>query len=334
MDTGAPDADHPIEVCLDCTYACNARCVHCNVASLADPARQELTTAELLGLFGQWADLGIERLTLTGGEVLLRPDWAEIAHAACASFAVTLFTNGIAVTHPIAATLAGMKRMTVEVSAYGATKDVYEAVTRAPGSFARFQAGVAALRAAGVNLVMKSMLLRQNIHEWEALRAAYGGEGFKWDFRLTPRFDGGRGPVSCRATDKQVFDFLCGSGVRRQRGKAPKPRPDDPVCGAASRGCAVSAYGDVFPCGMWPLSGGNVRDAPFADIWRGDTLARVHALSFSDLPECLACAALPYCRPCPGRNYLETGDLRRPCPDNCRSARFKQMAAELKLRRR
>jgi radical SAM protein with 4Fe4S-binding SPASM domain len=325
--------DYPVEVCLDCTYACNARCVHCNVASLADPARQELTASELLGLFAQWAGLGVQRLTLTGGEVLLRPDWEALARAACERFAVTLFTNALAVTPQVAAALAAMKGLTVEVSAYGATEGVYEAVTRAPGSFARFQAGVAALRAARVGLVMKAMLLRQNIHEWEALRAAYGGDGFKWDFRLTPRFDGGRGPVSCRATDRQVFDFLCGSGVRRKRGKAPRPRPDDPVCGAASRGCAVSAYGDVFPCGLWPLSGGNVRDAPFADLWRAEALARVRSLAYRDLPECLRCAALAYCRPCPARNYLETGDLRRPCRDNCRAARLKHAVGQMPGRR-
>jgi len=333
MAAGTPPADYPVEVCLDCTYACNVRCVHCNVRSLADSSRPELTTDEVMGLFGQWAELGVKRLTLTGGEVLVRPDWEALVRAACERFAVVLFTNGIAATPAVAATLAGMRGLTVEVSAYGATAAVYEAVTRAPGSFARFQSGVAALRAAGVNVVMKSMLLRQNIHEWEALCAAYGGEDFKWDFRLSPRFDGGRGPVACRATDRQVFDFLCGSGVRRRRGKAPRPLPDDPVCGAANRGCAVSAYGDVFPCGMWPVSGGNVREATFAEIWRSEALAWVRSLCYRDLPECISCAALAYCRPCPGRNYLESGDLHRPCLDNCRSARLKQMAAELKLRR-
>lgn len=335
MPVAEPSTAFIEEVCLDCTYACNVRCVHCNVASLAASGRPELATDEILGLFGQWAELGVQRLTLTGGEALLRPDWEALLRAACERFAVELFTNAIAVTPNVAATLAGLKALTVEVSAYGASAAVYEAVTGVAGSFARFRAGLAALRAAGVNVVIKSMLMRHNIHEWQAIRAECGeGEHLKWDFRLSPRFDGERSPIACRATDRQVFDFLCGTGVRRKRGKAPRPRPDEPVCGAASRGCAVSAFGDVFPCGMWPVSGGNVRDAPFAEIWRSDALARVRSLRFRDLPECMQCAALAYCRPCPGRNYLESGDLHRPCLDNCRSARLKQMVAELKLRRR
>lgn len=335
MAIADPSTAYPEEVCFDCTYACNVRCVHCNVTSLAASPQPELTTGEILGLFGQWADLGVQRLTLTGGEALLRPDWEALLRRACELFAVTLFTNGIAATPEVAATLAEMKSLKVEVSAYGASAAVYEAVTGVAGSFERFRAGLAALRAAGVNVVMKSMLMRQNIHEWRAIRAEFGdGEHFKWDFRLSPRFDGGRSPIACRATDRQVFDFLCGSGVPRKRGGRQRQSPDDPICGAASRGCAVSAFGDVFPCGMWPVSGGNVREAPFAEIWQREAMVKVRSLRFRDVPECAQCAALAYCRPCPGRNYLESGDLHRPCLDNCRSARLKQTVAELKLRRR
>jgi len=60
------------------TYACNMRCKHCG-SRCGDPLPNELTTKEALALCDDLAELGLEHLTLSGGEPFLRPDWDLLA---------------------------------------------------------------------------------------------------------------------------------------------------------------------------------------------------------------------------------------------------------------
>ena len=63
---------------LSVTDRCNFRCAYCSPASWGGKA--DLLTAEELGrIAGVFAQLGIKRVRLTGGEPLLRPDILEIA---------------------------------------------------------------------------------------------------------------------------------------------------------------------------------------------------------------------------------------------------------------
>lgn len=59
------------------TLACDSRCLHCG--SDAKVCRKnELSTSESLDLVRQLADLGCERIYLSGGEPTLRKDWAQV----------------------------------------------------------------------------------------------------------------------------------------------------------------------------------------------------------------------------------------------------------------
>ena len=66
----------PLGAQLDLTYRCNERCVHCY---LDHEDHGELTFAEITGLLDQMAGAGVFFLTISGGEIFLRPDLFEIA---------------------------------------------------------------------------------------------------------------------------------------------------------------------------------------------------------------------------------------------------------------
>jgi AdoMet-dependent heme synthase len=125
-----------------------------------------------------------------------------------------------------------------------------------------------------------------------------------------------------------------GADVRRVLGDAtldPGPRPtavpairpdlDDIACGAGHNACYVSAYGDVMPCVALPLACGNIREAPFAEIWahsRG--LTQVRAIRVRDLHTCASCQAATFCTRCPGQALVEDGDLYGPSRAACEHA--------------
>jgi len=327
-DRHARAADRPVEVCVDTTYACNLRCIHCNVSCLRDAARKELSAEELAALFAQLRDAGTKRLTLTGGEFLIRPDWQDIAREAAKHFEVHVFTNGVCVTAIVAAALAAISPACVEVSIYGASAGTYEQVTQVPGSYRRFREGLRLLTGALLPIAPKLILLRQNIGEWPLMLAEHSQcKDPPSTFVISPRFDGDLGPAAHRASSEQIEEFLLRRGVKKPRRKLKDPE-SAVLCDPARKGCVISAYGDVFPCGMWPVSGGNLRDAPFADIWRSGFFEEVRRLTLGDAEGCAACDALPYCRPCWGLNFLERGDARLPSPESCRLARLRKLVAE------
>jgi radical SAM protein with 4Fe4S-binding SPASM domain len=325
----APEANVPIQVCIDTTYACNLNCVHCNVACMRRDDRPELSTEEFADLFVQLQRAGTRHVTLTGGEFLLRPDWQQIAREAVKRFKFAVFTNAVSVTPSIARSLTDMLPSCVEVSIYGATAQTYESVTRVPGSYDRFKQGLRCLREAGLSVVPKVVLLRENVHEWPLVKAEYGEwKGFRSTFEISPCFDRDPGPSAHRASSEQIVAFLREAGVSRKPRAKAKKAASMIRCDPARKGCVISAHGDVFPCGMLPLSGGNLRDAPFSDIWRCKLFEELRCLTVGDLEGCPTCDALPYCRPCWGTNYLERGDVHLPSSESCRLARLRQSVAE------
>jgi MoaA/NifB/PqqE/SkfB family radical SAM enzyme len=78
----------PLGVQLDLTYRCNERCVHCY---LDHDDHGEMSTAEIKGLLDQMAESGVFFLTISGGEILMRRDFFEIAqHARSLMFCLKL----------------------------------------------------------------------------------------------------------------------------------------------------------------------------------------------------------------------------------------------------
>jgi MoaA/NifB/PqqE/SkfB family radical SAM enzyme len=76
----------PLGVQLDLTYRCNERCIHCY---LDHDDHGEMTLAEITALLDQLADAGVFFLTISGGEIFLRPDLFDIlehAHRLAAYF--------------------------------------------------------------------------------------------------------------------------------------------------------------------------------------------------------------------------------------------------------
>ena len=71
----------PLSFELELTARCNNHCRHCYVDLPADDERAraaELTTDEVLALGREAVDLGALWCLLTGGEPLLRNDFADI----------------------------------------------------------------------------------------------------------------------------------------------------------------------------------------------------------------------------------------------------------------
>lgn len=325
----------PLSVHVDLTMRCNERCLHC-YRVIED--RAELSTDELVDLLDQLARAGTLYLTFSGGEVFLRRDlFALIEHAKRRRFDVRLKSNALLVTAEAAARLHALGVRQVDVSIYSAVPDVHDAVTKVPGSLERSLEGVVHLRDAGIFVKLNCPIMTVNVASYRDVRtlAERLGVPCGFDPMITARNDGDVAPVRLRVRGKDLLPMLKDPVLNPARAplthaitRSPRSDLDEVTCGAGHNACAVSAYGDVMPCVAMPIACGNIREAPFADIWFGSAKMReVRAIRIRDLHTCSRCAAAEFCGRCPGQALIEEGDLYAPSSAACDHALAASQAA-------
>ncbi|MDD5308092.1 MAG: radical SAM protein [Deltaproteobacteria bacterium] len=279
------------------TLACNLGCAHCG--SRAGRARDdELETTEIARVLGELSGLGCPRVTLSGGEVMLRPDWLDLVAAGRkAGLRVGMITNGLALDRHAAraAKEAGLSAVGLSLDGIGPTHD---RLRRCPGLSERVLAAMEAAVFEGLQFSVVTQVSRANIAELEAVRdlvAAQGG--FAW--QVQPSIAMGElcanPELTLRSRDipgleRQVARLVKGSRLRVDVGDSlgyfgPKERTLRKSLGRACfGGCqagltviGIESNGNVKGClSLQPGCGpggerfveGNVRRESLGDIWR------------------------------------------------------------------
>ena len=162
----------PLEAKIDLTYRCNNNCRHCWLRIPPnDPLKkQELTYDEIIDLVKQARGLGTRKWAISGGEPMLRLDFAEIFdYITRKSSSYTLNTNGTMITPRIAQLMR--RKGHKMVALYGATAEVHDHVTRLPGSYEATMRGFAYLKEAGAKFTVQLIPMKDNFHEWDAMQA-------------------------------------------------------------------------------------------------------------------------------------------------------------------
>lgn len=329
----------PLGGTLELTHRCNNRCRHCfnNLRSDDAPALgRELSTREVARILDEAAVLGCVWVLLTGGEILLRPDFADIYdHARGLGLLVTLFTNGTLISPALADHLDRHRPFSVEVTLYGATRETCERVTANPGAYDACLRGIHLLRERGLPLKLKSTVSTLNRHEIAAMRRLAEDElglPFRFDALLNPRCDGRPGPLGLRLTAEEVVALDLADPARaealREFAACTQPTGSGAAlypCGGAAHSFAVDPYGRLRACAISPGEGFDLRAASFREGWEL-FLARLRAQKLATDATCRSCALRALCGMCPANGELECGDARRPVDFLCRVAHLRALA--------
>jgi MoaA/NifB/PqqE/SkfB family radical SAM enzyme len=156
---------------LEVVGRCNERCVHCYAGSAPDVA-EALDADTCLRVIRQAAELGFDRLQLTGGDPLLcpfLPDLAREGRAAGFEF-VEVYTNGLALSPDRLDALAAHD-VSFAFSFYSHEPAVHDAITRTPGSHQRTRDAITRAARRGLDVRVGVVLLDANADHFEATRA-------------------------------------------------------------------------------------------------------------------------------------------------------------------
>jgi len=156
----------PLEGSVDLTYRCNNACRHCWVSLPAGSSEKEreLPFDEITRIVDEARAMGCQRWAISGGEPMVRPDFAEIFdYITRKSVSYSLNTNGTLITPRIAGL---MKRKGAKmVALYGATAEVHDHITRTPGSFEAVIQGFAYLKEARAGFAAQVIPMKDNYNQ-------------------------------------------------------------------------------------------------------------------------------------------------------------------------
>ena len=164
----------PLVASLLLTNRCNLDCAYCGRAG---DGTNELSAAQWTRLVDELADLGCLRLSVTGGEPLMRPDLGDIlARARDRGLSINLNTNGHLVERRLEVVRL-VQRVTISLDGPAAVHDA----VRGPGSFDAVVHAAEIARRENLPVTFYTVLSRDNLEhlpEVLALARRFGARAF------------------------------------------------------------------------------------------------------------------------------------------------------------
>lgn len=324
---------YPLSGSIDLTERCNLACHHCYIrqpVNSKNALAREMNTGKAINIIDQIADAGCMFLMLTGGEIFVRPDFFDIyIHAKQRGLILTLFTNGTLVTEEIADRLANSPPTIIEISLYGATEETYTAITGVRGSYKRVINGINLLLDRGLNVMLKTVLTKRNLHEFDQMKhiAEDYNVQFRYDGMLWPRLDGNIKPNNERIPIDELLTLDVKDPERLQKWielfneNSKQFTRSEYVynCGAGFRSFHVNAAGRLTMCIMTRKPAYDLSEMTFKEAWDklGEERLRKRILK----TECETCPLGALCAQCPGWSQAEHGDFETPSKYVCEIAK-------------
>ncbi len=318
---------------FEITLACSFSCRYCG--SRGGRARDnELTTEECLSIVEQLADLGCRRVSLIGGEVFMRPDWATIVKSFTDhNIRVCIITNGFLFRPELIKTLREVNIESIAVSLDG-PEDVHDKY-RQTGSYKRAIEAIHTLNDAGIPTSVISTLNAENVDRLEELYLILRNTGIgAWQLQAcSPMGNAANSGVPYSFDVWKVIDFvrkyaktapfLLGFADNigyyteddaRLRGNINGTVPFS-GCSAGINSIGIDSVGNVRGCeSMYAdcFIEGNLREKKLRDIWEDPDAFAYNRHFKSDMltGNCATCSHGKYCAGgCRSYNYFVHGKI-------------------------
>ncbi|MBN2736990.1 MAG: radical SAM protein [Spirochaetales bacterium] len=173
----------PTNSVWEITYACNMRCKHCG-SSCGEKYPDELTLEEAYKVCDDLAELGMEVVTLSGGEPFLHPHWPEIAKRLNQNgVTVNAISNGWFIDKELIekAKKAGIVNIGVSLDGLKETHDFI----RRPGAFDHVMSALDAMNAEGMPTVICTSVNMRNFPELTQMKEVlYDKNVQRWQFQI------------------------------------------------------------------------------------------------------------------------------------------------------
>jgi radical SAM protein with 4Fe4S-binding SPASM domain len=323
----------PVAGSIELTFRCNFNCIHC--LCVEEGSGPELSNGRWHTIIDDIARAGCLWLLITGGEPLIRKDFADIyLYAKRKGLIITVFTNGSLLTEDAVAIFHEYPPFVVEISLYGITPETYGIMTGKTENYYKVMSGIDHLRKSGVPLQLKSMIMRENIHELPSIKqfAEQLGLAYRFDPVLNPTFSGSNSPVMHMLTPDEIATLDVQYPERLKEWCNFHTQHSGPVdgdmlypCNAGKWSFHIDPTGRMSVCLLarqqqYELSRGSFIDGFYQFI------PSVLSQKTTRVTKCCGCHLRNMCGQCPGWAYLSTGNEEEPVEYLCQIAHLRASA--------
>lgn len=342
----------PVGAMFELSPVCNFTCPFCYARrSPAELQRQ----GERIKRFPEWkrlideaCALGTLELTLTGGECMLHPDFAEIyRYAYEQGLAVSMMTNGSCVTPEILELFRAYPPTSINVTLYGGSPETYARVCGNASYFDRVLANIRALRDQGSAVYLQFTAGKDNLADLKPVARIAKELGIKLRYaraefsfrRATPETldacEVSWQEFNSASSELNIEQFHLSEEQYKAKEQTIVPFVELPVvekgmtCGAGVRSFFIDYLGYMHPCVSLDDIKCSTEDRPLSACWQ--EIVGICG-EIPQLTECVNCLHRSHCKQCVALHYDDLKEFGRPSPRLCFKCQFPERASEIEAR--
>jgi AdoMet-dependent heme synthase len=325
----------------DSTNECNLRCLHCyHLDHVQDENQMSLLeTKEMLDDLRDTAERWnmIPRISISGGEPLLREDLLEILDYTNQKKIVTaILTNGTLLSLKRAKEIyeAGVRRIQISIDG---KKEIHNQIRGKSFAYDKSLEGIANASVSGIDVTVSMTLIQSNRYDFEeviktSIKAGAKKVGFKT--YVPDKSLGINDPEYINAEDAFLAFNEAGRLIEKYSGDITVltsdvlweiVKPNNPAkeiamhqrkyltgCSAGYRALSVLSDGTVYPCRRLPIPIGNIKEGIANLIVNNNIMQELRDLS--KMERNAQCNKVSHCRGCRAVAYAVTGDFMAKDP--------------------
>jgi radical SAM protein with 4Fe4S-binding SPASM domain len=268
------------------------KCIHCG-SSAGCERKKELTTKESIDALNDLKKLGINLVTMMGGEPFLRKDWEIIAqHIKSLGMELTIISNGFLINEKMISKLKKLDPYTIAISIDGGKKETHDKIRGINGSFKKCIKSLKMLKKEGIRRSVITTVHKQNYTELPLIREKLLNKDLAWQIQMATPI--GRFPRRLMLSKEEFYSVAIFIASTKKKFK----KTDIAVLGAHNfgyysnilpnvmlfpwTGCqagistiGLTSDGGIKGCMSLPdeFIEGNIRDRNLIDIWNDSEFA-------------------------------------------------------------
>jgi radical SAM protein with 4Fe4S-binding SPASM domain len=301
---------------IEITAKCNYHCQHCGNDS-GKEKKNELGLKEIKKIITEMERLGVLKLTLTGGEPLLRKDFFKILKFAIRKIPrVSISSNGSLIDKKMSRKLkiAGVTNLKISLDG---TELFHDQFRGHQGAYQKAIRAIKHLLKQGIEIRVQSTLMKDNLKEILSLMPIMAKLGVKIHV-IVPCSPIGRASKEMILKPEEYQRFVLKVNKKAKELKAKTIFEIRPVfglnyknklevlstkykCEALKTTLEITADGRIIPCSFFPLTIGHVRKTSLERVWHSPKANQVRKIFNENLLK-------GKCRDC---------DYRKDCGGGC-----------------
>jgi radical SAM protein with 4Fe4S-binding SPASM domain len=285
----------------------------------------------LRNILDELCKAGFLWLSFTGGEPLLREDFADIyTYAKKKGFLVIILTNGTLINERLIEVFKQYRPFYLDITIHAAEPGLYEKISGVQDAFKNLLKGLRLLRKNRIPFKLKTTVMTLNSGQLSKIRSL--ARELDVPFTVSPTIhaclDGDKTPLNLRIRPQAMADFFKDDDI--ERGCSPLYTEQYAGlnknhlfrCGIMTFSVFIDPCGYLIGCECLRQSRFDLKKGSFKEGYEfilNATLSR----KFKNGSKCAACEIRDVCELCPGIAQLELGDWSSPVEYFCRVAKIR-----------